>query len=320
MENQKTRLQAVGKTFLKIIFGLILFFLLLAGVILISIRIPAVQTKIVHEASEILSKKLKHEVSIERVDISFFNRVILDKVKVLDYKNEVLFYIDQLNADISFFNILHPNSLHIATLTLQKPRANLVRYKGSDTFNLSSFLKALNNLLVKKDTVSTKTPFDFHINEVRVQNGHFTYYDQNKPAAPLNTSINYQYLVADSISGRFSEIKLGDTIRVKIDDLQATETRSKTRLHELTSHMTFAPTFWEFDDVVLRLGRSSLSEYIRFDYRRFGNFTLFNDSVNVTANLKKAHLYATDVAKFAPQFKDLNDSILYKYYSELTSE
>ncbi|GEO06755.1 DUF490 domain-containing protein [Adhaeribacter aerolatus] len=285
--------------------------LLLAGIILIAIRIPSVQTKLVHEASEILSEKLGHEVSIERVDVQFFNRVILDKVKVLDYKNEALFYVGQLQADISFFNIFEPNRLHISTLTLQKPQANLVRYKGTDSFNLSSFLKAINNLMVKKDNTTTKKPFEFNIDAVAINNGRFTYYDQNKTTAPAAGEVDYKYLIADSISGRFSEIKLGDTLRVKIDDLQTTETRSNTRLHELSARMAFAPTFWEFDKVLLRLGKSHLKDYIRFDYRTFGNFTQFNDSVKVTANLKAAQVYARDVARFVPQAKNLNDSILF---------
>ncbi|MGV3587296.1 MAG: translocation/assembly module TamB domain-containing protein [Adhaeribacter sp.] len=310
MENQNNRLQAVGKFFLKFIFGLILFFLLLAGIILIAIRIPAVQTAAVHKASGILSEKLQHEVSIERVDIAFFNRVILDKVKVLDYKNEVLFYVGQLHADISFFDIFHPDQLHISTLTLEKPQANLVRYKNNDSFNLSSFLKAIQNLTVKKDTTTTKKPFEFKIDAIAIKNGRFTYYDQNKTFAPDSNAVDYKYLIADSISGRFSEIELGDTLRVKIDKLKTTETRSKTRLHELSTRMVFAPTFWEFNDVLLSLGQSNLREYIRFDYKRFGNFTQFNDSVTVTANLKKAKVYTKDIARFAPQFKDINDSIL----------
>jgi hypothetical protein len=283
---------------------------------MVAIRIPAVQTRVVHEASEILSKKLNHEVSIQSVDIDFFTQVILNKVKVLDYKNEVLFSVNRVAADISYFNILKPNSLHIANLTLQQPRANLIRYQGTEAFNLSSFLKAINNILVKKDTIKTKTAFDFHIDAVNIQNGRFTYYDQNKPTDSTHTGINYQNLVADSIYARFTQIKLGDTMQVKVTNLRTTETRSNTRLHELTTHLTYAPTFLEFEDVVLRMGQSNLSEYIRFDYRTFGNFSKFNDSVKVTANLKAARIYSVDVAKFAPQVKNLNDSILFTGHLE----
>ena len=309
MENQNHKLPALGKALLKIIFGLILSILLLAGLALVAIRLPAVQTRVVHEASEILSEKLGHEVSIERVDIAFFNRVILDKVKVLDYKNEVLFYVGKVEADISLFNIWKPNQLHLSNLTLEQPQANLVRYKGTNTFNLSSFMAAINKLLTKKTTTSPSKPFQFDIDAVTLRNGRFTYDDQNKPFTTFG--VDYRHIVADSIYGKFSEIKLGDTLQVRVDKLRTTEKRSNTRLHELTTLMRYAPTFWEFDEVALRLGRSNLAKYIRFDYRQFSNFLYFNDSVKVTANLVKARVYSDDIALFAPQVKNLHDNILF---------
>ena len=275
---------------------------------MVAIRIPAVQTRAVQEASALLSEKLGHEVSVGRVDIKFFKSVILDKVKVLDYKKEVLFSVGQVDADISFFNVFHPNKLYISNLTLTKPAVNLIRYQGSKTFNLNSLLDSLNNLFQKKTTTTKKTPFDFKIDAVTINNGHFTYDDQNKPFAA--SGIDYQHMVLDSINGYFSNITLADTLRVRVAGLRALESRSKTRLQQLNTQITYAPTFWEFADLDLRLGRSNLAEYVRFDYRKFGNFSQFNDSVKVTARLENTRLYSADIARFAPQLKNINDSIL----------
>jgi len=309
LEKEENKRPAFGKTVLKVIFGLILFLLVLVGAALVAIRIPAVQTRAVQEASAILSKKLGHEVSVGRVDIKFFKSVILDKVKILDYKNEVLFSIDQLDADISFFNAFHPNKLYISELTLTKPAANLIRYQGTKSFNLTSLLDSLNTLLKSKTTTpAKKTTFDFKIDAVTINNGHFTYDDQNKALAA--TGIDYQHLVLDSINGRFSEINLDDTLRVQVSNLRAVESRSKTRLQSFNTQMAYAPTFWEFADLDLRLGQSNLARYLRFDYRTFGNFSQFNDSVKVTARLENTRLFSRDIAPFAPQIKNINDSIL----------
>ena len=308
MEKEEHKRPAVGKTILKFIFGLILFLLVLVGAALIAIRIPAVQTRAVQEASALLSDKIGHEVSVGRVNIKFFKSVILDKVKVLDYKNEVLFSVDQLDADISFFNIFNPNKLYISNLTLTQPKANLIKYRGTEKFNLNSLLDSLNNLLQKKTTTTTKTPFDFQINAISIINGHFTYDDQNKPFAA--SGLDYQHLILDNFNGLFSEINLGDTIRVQVTGLQTTESRSKTHLHRLSTQMAYAPTFLEFADLDLRLGKSNLAQYVRFDYRKFSNFSQFNDSVKVTAHLENTRLFSADIAQFAPQVKNINDSIL----------
>jgi hypothetical protein len=310
LENKNNKLPAIGKTLLKFLGGLLLIVLFFFGVVLIAIRIPAVQTRAVQEASKIISEKLRHQVSVERVDISFFNKVILDKVKVLDYKKEVLFYVDHLAADISLFSIFHPNQLSISHLTLTAPRANLVKYQGSDSLNMASFIRAINRLLVKKDTVTVKKTFQFEIDAITLQNGHFTYDDQNKPPGTHPGSLDYQHLEVDSIFVTLSEIALGDTLGVHVTGLRAKEVKSGTRLRQLSTHMTYAPTFWEFADLRLQLGKSYLAQYVRFDYRRFRNFTRFNDSVTVTANLRKASIYSDDIARFAPQLKKLQEHIV----------
>ncbi len=287
--------------------GVFLLGLLLAATLYIAIRIPAVQTRAVQEASEILSRKLRHKVSIQRVDISFFNQVLLDKVKVLDYKKEVLFSVAQIQANISVFNIFKPNKLYLSNVTLSAPEANLVKYAGSDSLNMSSFIRAVNKLLSKKDTIQTKTAFDFKIDAVTIKNGRFTYDDQNKPHTKFG--VDYQHMAVDSINGYFSNIQLGDTVRVRVQDLSAVEIPSKTRVLQLNARMAYATTFWEFNDLLLKLGDSQLAEYLRFDYKRFGNFRQFNDSVLVTANLQNAVIYSDDVAQFVPKFKDINDQI-----------
>ena len=242
MENKNNKLPAIGKALLKFLGSLLLIVLFFFGVVLIAIRIPAVQTRAVQEASKILSEKLRHQVSVERVDISFFNKVILDKVKVLDYKKEVLFYVDRLAADISLFSIFHPNQLSISQLTLTAPRANLVKYQGSDTLNMTSFIRAINRLLVKKDSTTAKKPFQFEIDALTLHNGHFSYDDQNKPPGTHPGSLDYQHLEVDSIFVTVSEITLGDTLSVHVRGLRAKEVKSGTRLRELSTHMTYAPT------------------------------------------------------------------------------
>ena len=308
MENKYTQLKAIGNTVANILDGLVDFVLLLAIALFFVIRIPTVQTRVVQEASAILTKKLGHEVKVGRVDIKFFKSIVLDKVKILDYKKEVLFSLDQVDADISFFKILTPDKLYISNLTLTKPQANLIRYRGTEVFNFKTLLDSLNKILTKKATTKPKTPFDFKINAVTIINGHFSYEDQNKPLA--EAGIDYKHLVLDSLYGQFSEINLGDTMRVQVTGLRAVESRSRTRLQQLTTQMAYAPTFLEFADLNLRLGRSNLAKYVRFDYRTFGNFSYFNDSVRVTASLDKSLLFSNDIKPFAPQLKSINDSIL----------
>ncbi|MEJ7659901.1 MAG: hypothetical protein WKG07_09870 [Hymenobacter sp.] len=57
------------------------------------------------------------------------------------------------------------------------------------------------------------------------------------------------------------------------------------------------------------MGRSELRKYLRFEYRKFDNFSDFNDSMRVVTQLRGAKLYTDDLAKFAPDLASLKDSI-----------
>nr|WP_187263710.1 translocation/assembly module TamB domain-containing protein [Pontibacter beigongshangensis] len=285
-----------------------MFLILLFGVAYVALQYPKVQTKVAKKAAEYLSQTLEHEVTIEKVNIKFFRNVILEKVKVLDYRKQELFYLGSAEAEISLFSIFDPNTLHIGTLELNEPRANLVKYEGTDTLNLSTFLKALNKLIRKDPTKPKNQPFDFSIDEVLIHNGRFTYDDFSKAPAP--NGIDYFHMTVDKLNGRFTELEPGDTLRARITDLRANETRSGTKLHNLDVRMTYAPTFWEFDELDLRVNQSHLQHYVRFDYDRFLNFRSFVDSVSVTANLKNTKVYSQDIAVFAPQLLNYDENLL----------
>jgi hypothetical protein len=297
--------KVIGKAILKIVLALILLLLVVFAVVFVAIRYPGVQTKVAQKAAEYISRTIDHEVTIERVDIEFFSNVILDKVKVLDYRGKEMFYVGRAEANISLFSIFQPNTLRIATLELQEPRANLVMYEGTDSLNLSTFITALGDLITK-DTTKTSQPFEFSIDELVIKDGAFTYDDFNEPRADYG--IDYFHLGINKISARFTEFEPGDTLKVRVSELTAHEVPSDIRLHNLDVLMTYAPTFWEWDELDLKVNNSNIQDYIRFDYNTFGNFSDFIDSVTVTARVKDTRLYSKDIALFAPQIKDYDEN------------
>jgi len=322
--------KVIGKAILKIVLGLILLLFLLFAGALVAIRFPQVQTSVVQRVASYLSEKIGHQVSIDRVDIDFFSNLVLEKVQVRDRHQNDFFYIGRLEADIDLFSAfrpgivfiemspvpfvgvpvlkLQPNALHINTLALEQPRANLVMYKGSDTLNMNSFFQAIGALFTKDTTKPAGEPFHFHLNELIIRNGRFTYDDFND--APAAHGIDYAHMTIDGISGRFTEIQLQDTIKVKVTGLSATETRSNTKLRHLNTRMTYAPTFWEWDALDLQVNDSRLRDYVRFDYRRFGNFTDFIDSVTMTVRFREATALARDIAVFASPVGQYQGSLL----------
>ncbi|MCC2547097.1 translocation/assembly module TamB domain-containing protein [Hymenobacter sp. BT175] len=300
---------------LTILLSVLLLLVVLAGGVLVALRVPSVQTRIAHTVAGKLSDKLGFPVTIGRVDLRPFSRLLLVDVRVLDRQGGELFNIGRADADIAMFSVLDPTRLHVDQLILEEPRFALVTYAGSpETTNLDQFLLAVKRLVGPTDTTKASTPFELKLSSLGIRNGRFVLDRQDLPREPsYGRTIDYGHMRVDSIYGDFHHIKLiGDTIATHIGNLRAVDTPSGTRLHRLDANMVFTPTFWEFAETDLHVGRSHLQDYVRFDYKHFLNFVDFNDSVKVTARLGPTRVYSSDIAKFAPQpeIRDLNETVL----------
>ncbi|ALD20349.1 translocation/assembly module TamB domain-containing protein [Hymenobacter sp. DG25A] len=300
---------------LKTLLALVVLLAVVLGGTLVALRLPGVQTRLAQKAATMLTKRLGHKVMVGRVDIRPFSRVLLEEVRVLDRRGNELFNIGRADADIKLFSVFDPTHLHVGKLTLEEPRFAMITYANQpDSTNLSEFLAAVKRLIGPTDTTKVSKPFDFKIDAIGLRNGRFVLDRRNVAREPYyGRTMDYAHLRIDSIYGDFNAIQLrGDTIMSEVRDLKAVDTPSRTRLQKLSTDMVFAPTFWEFDKTDLRVGRSHLQHYVRFDYKHFLNFTDFNDSVRVTARLSPTRIYSDDIAKFAPQpeIRDLHETVL----------
>jgi hypothetical protein len=296
---------------LKVLLGLGLLLVLALVGVLIALRIPSVQTRIAHEAATMLTRKLGQQVIIGRVDVRPFSRVLLDGVQVLDRAGGELFSIGRADAEIALFSVFDPSHLHIGKLTLNEPRFEMKNLAGQpDSTTLDQFISAIKRL-TGPSTDTTKSTFDFKISDISLRNGHFAIEEVGDPLEPYyGRSIDYDHLVVDSIYADIIGLHLGDTLRAKLSGLRAIETPSQTRLREITADIQYHEHFWEFKDLNLRVGRSQVKDYVRFEYRTFSNFTDYNDSMKTIARLRGSRVYSDDIAKFAPQLKDLHETIL----------
>ncbi|MDU0371155.1 translocation/assembly module TamB domain-containing protein [Hymenobacter endophyticus] len=300
---------------LKVLFALLLLVVLAVVGTLVALRIPSVQTDVAQRAARILTDKLGQQVIVNRVDIRPFSRVVLEGVRVLDRRGNELFNIGRADADIRLFSVFDPSHLHVGKLTLEEPRFNLVTYKNQpDSTTLDQFISSVKRLLGPSDTTKVSKPFDFKIEALGLRNGRFVLDRQNVPRIPeYGRTMDYAHMYLDSIYADADQLWFkGDTIHANIQGLRTVDTPSGTRLRELTSDMTYAGKFWEFDKLMLRVQNSQLHDYLRFEYQHFLNFTDFNDSVKVIARLKPSRVYSDDIAKFAPQpfMRELKETVL----------
>jgi hypothetical protein len=295
---------------LKVLLGLALVLVLAVVGVLVALRVPSVQTRAAQKITQVLTRRLGQEVTIGRVDVRPFSSVLLEGVRVRDRKGGELFSIGRADADITLFSVFDPRHLHVGQLTLTEPHFELKNLAGEpDSTTLDQFIGAVKRLVGPPTDTTKSAPFDFQVERVALRNGQFIIERQDRPREKTyGRTIDYAHMRVDSIYADISNLHLGDTLGLRLQGLRAVEVPSKTRLHELTTDMRYNQHFWEFDKLNLRVNGSQLKDYVRFEYRTFGNFTDFNDSMRVVTRLQDTHVRTEDIAQFAPQVLDVHES------------
>src|SRR5690606_3777912 len=112
-----TKNYKIIKKVLKILLLVVVAVLFLLGSILLLIQLPVVQTYLTQKIAAKLSKELNTTVSIEAVDIDFFNSLVLEGLYMEDLQGDTLIYAQSFVAQISNFD-LENKYLRISELAL----------------------------------------------------------------------------------------------------------------------------------------------------------------------------------------------------------
>ena len=108
-----TVFKKVLKTFIWMVIAVVLLFLITAGLI----RIPSIQTKIIHYAATFVSNKTQTKVEIKRVSISFPKSVVAEGIYLEDLKNDTLLYAGKAKIHIALLKLLS-HKININSLAL----------------------------------------------------------------------------------------------------------------------------------------------------------------------------------------------------------
>ncbi len=98
---------------------------------------PAVQNKLVDRITTYLSNELDTKVEVGRLNINFFDKLVLEDFYVEDQQTDTLLYAESLKVNISAFTFLRKKELYIDDISLKKARINLHRPADSTDFNIA---------------------------------------------------------------------------------------------------------------------------------------------------------------------------------------
>jgi len=148
-------------TILGYVLGILIGMLLLIWIL---IRIPAVQNKLVHYATEQASKTLKTEIKIGSVDFSPFNRFYLNDILVRDQKKDTFLFAGKLKLRITDWFFIKDK------ITIQYVGLSDTYINTSRTDSIWNYKFIINALSSDKPASSQPSKIEIDLKEISLEN------------------------------------------------------------------------------------------------------------------------------------------------------
>ncbi len=135
-----------------------------------------VQNWLIAKIANYLSSELQTNVSIQHIDVSFFDNLVLEGFYVEDLNGDTLLYAGSLTAGLNsnIFSLLR-NRIEFNEINLQEARFNLNRQKGEAFTNLQFLVDYFGSPEPK--TASKPKPFRISVQNLRLSDVQFLFWD-----------------------------------------------------------------------------------------------------------------------------------------------
>ena len=280
-----------------IIWTLIVLYLLL----IVLLHVPSVQTFLGKEVAEALADKFGTKVEVGKVNLGFFNRIIVDDVMMYDQQGDSLIYASRLSAKIDYIAATQ-GKISVSSAQIFGLRANLYRQTAKSPANFQFVLDSL----ASKDTTHHK-PLDLHIGSLIIRRGAIAYNQrdvaprsgvfspQHIRVSELSSHILLNHVTDNSIDLLLKKLSFKDESGFKLQSLhfKLQADRQKATLKEFRLLMPRS-------ELVL----DDLKATYRFEGKRF-----IPESLRFEGGIQQSKITFADVASLVPALRHFDDAV-----------
>ena len=214
------------------------------------LHVPAVQRGVTFLISEALKDILHTELSIGRVDLGYFNRIILDDVRIKDQKKKDLLKAARLSAKIELTSLLH-GKISISNVQLYGFDIHLYQGREREKPNFQFLI----DTFAKKDSLPSNP--NLRINSVLVRRGKLSWHRYDKSSTPGR--FNPDHIVLDKISATLSlKSYTADSLNLNVKKFSFEE-HSGLQLKQLSFKITANREKAQLDHFTIELPHSRLA-------------------------------------------------------------
>ena len=271
-------------------------------ILIVLLHLPPVQTFLGSTVATALAQKFGTEVSVGKINLGFFNRIIIDDVKMLDQKGDSMIYASRLSAKVDLLP-LKDGKISVSSAQLFGLRANIYRQNTKSDMNIQFMLDSL----ASKDTTQHK-PLDLRIGSVIIRHGSIAYNQRDIASAAgvfspqhigisnLSAHIALHHLTDNAIHLYIKKISFTDKSGLQVKNL-----RFKVNADKHQAHLS---------DFQLELPKSHLQlEDLIATYRTDEKGKLISETLQFEGGIKPSLITLSDVACFAPILRKWNDAL-----------
>ena len=271
-------------------------------ILIVLLHLPPVQTFLGSTVATALAQKFGTEVSVGKINLGFFNRIIIDDVRMLDQKGDSMIYASRLSAKVDLLP-LKDGKISVSSAQLFGLRANIYRQNAKSDMNIQFMLDSL----ASKDTTQHK-PLDLRIGSVIIRHGSIAY--NQRDIASAAGVFSPQHIGISNLSAHIALHHLTDNnIHLSIKKIAFTD-KSGLQVKNLRFKVNADKHQARLSDFQLELPKSHLLlEDLIATYRTDEKGKLISETLQFESGIKPSLITLSDVACFAPILRKWNDAL-----------
>lgn len=195
-------------------------------IVVVLVRIPAIQNRIAQKAISFLQDKIKTKVELKRIVINFPKTIVVEGLYMEDQQRDTLIYSERIAVDASMWELLN-NKILLNQIDIKNTTGNISRTLPDSAFNFDYIVKAFASEEPTTDT--TASSWTFSIGDLNVDNLKFSYDDQTTKML-VKTSIGELEVDTDNIDF--------DNMSFTFDDVDLERTNVSYVTDSLELHIT----------------------------------------------------------------------------------
>jgi hypothetical protein len=308
LKEEQNITQGIKKGIAKAILWVFLILFFSMSVIVLAMQSSSVQTKVAQYGSDYLSEKLGFDISIEKINIEWFDQITLSGLYVKNKDKTTFIDLKSIWIDYDIKQLINDESVLFDNLRLEDGRVMLIRQKGDDYFNIDYLVEAIRNLSAPKDDTTLTSAKNLLIREASLSN--IILGIVNLDTDSIQDGFNYNQFILNDLNADLNNFSSrADTIAMQINQLTAVDSVTDLTIHNLNSVFEISQSRLSLTNLNLELNKSTIGDSIVFNYNSISDLSYIIDSVDINANFKNSVIYTEDLALFAPYVKKYEDKI-----------